>query len=249
MTNEAVTPTPEIPGFNSNNGANATEVNREKPNGVEKKPRNSLNYLPYVNAYGSIPTLFSKIQEAAVPKKFTQDFMSSMLGMSSSSHRAFPGLLKKLGFLDQGNVPTEVYRQYRDPWQSKRIMAQQLRIAYSDLYRANEFAHKINKDKLIAKLKALTGAGDDDTIISTVASTFIELRNLASFDEEQDIIGTSVSPKKSEPENVELPHSRKARQASLGVSYMINLNLPATTDIEVFNAIFKSLKEHILYED
>jgi hypothetical protein len=43
--------------------------------------------------------------------------------------------------------------------------------------------------------------------------------------------------------------SHKARQTNFGISYTINLNLPATTDVEVFNAIFKSLKENILYED
>ena len=32
----------------------------------------------------------------------------------------------------------------------------------------------------------------------------------------------------------------------INLSYTINLNLPVTKDIEVFNAIFKSLKQHIL---
>ena len=32
----------------------------------------------------------------------------------------------------------------------------------------------------------------------------------------------------------------------MNLSYTINLNLPATSDIAVFNAIFKSLKENVL---
>lgn len=35
-------------------------------------------------------------------------------------------------------------------------------------------------------------------------------------------------------------------QKGINLSYTINLNLPATKDIDVFNAIFKSLKQHIL---
>jgi hypothetical protein len=35
----------------------------------------------------------------------------------------------------------------------------------------------------------------------------------------------------------------------LSLSYTINLNLPATSDAAVFNAIFKSLKEHLLREE
>jgi hypothetical protein len=31
-----------------------------------------------------------------------------------------------------------------------------------------------------------------------------------------------------------------------GLHYNIQIHLPATKDIEVFNAIFKSLKEHLL---
>jgi len=32
----------------------------------------------------------------------------------------------------------------------------------------------------------------------------------------------------------------------LNLSYTINLNLPETSDVEVFNAIFRSLKENLL---
>ena len=39
---------------------------------------------------------------------------------------------------------------------------------------------------------------------------------------------------------------RMARTLGMNLSYTINLNLPATTDVAVFNAIFKSLKEHLL---
>ncbi len=33
---------------------------------------------------------------------------------------------------------------------------------------------------------------------------------------------------------------------ALNLSYTINLNLPETSDIQVFNAIFRSLKENLL---
>ena len=37
-----------------------------------------------------------------------------------------------------------------------------------------------------------------------------------------------------------------AQSVGLNLKYTINLNLPATSDIAVFNAIFKSLKENLL---
>jgi len=39
---------------------------------------------------------------------------------------------------------------------------------------------------------------------------------------------------------------RGESKSALNLSYTINLNLPATTNPEVFNAIFKSLREHLL---
>ena len=44
------------------------------------------------------------------------------------------------------------------------------------------------------------------------------------------------------------PEKQKLSRTQLGISDTINLNLPAMTQVEVFNAIFKSLKEHILNE-
>ncbi len=53
-------------------------------------------YPPYVNGYGGIPKLFAKIKEATVPPKFTQDFLTTVLGLKSSSYRAMIPLLKRL---------------------------------------------------------------------------------------------------------------------------------------------------------
>jgi hypothetical protein len=233
------------------NGQNG-ETTKEKDTEARKKVRLSVNYPPYVAGYGSIAQLFEKICQAAVPAKFTQDFVSTVLGMSSSSHRALIPLLKKLGFVDQANVPTEAYRLYRDGTNSRKVMARQLRNTYSDLYQAHEYAHKLAKDELASKLRTLTGAAEDDKNIGSVIGIFFELKKLADFDGVQENHAVvPEQPKKVESEQTPEPkiHSQKVRQASLGISYTINLNLPATTDIEVFNAIFRSLKEHILYEN
>jgi hypothetical protein len=204
-------------------------------------------YPPYVNAYGAIPKLFDEISKASVPPKFTQDFMESVLGMKSSSHRALLPLLKKLGFLDIGNVPTEAYKSYRDSSQAKRIMAERMRSAYADLFKANEYAHTLTKDQLTAKLKTLTGAADSDQYLPSVVGTFLELKKLSDFEAVSD-----GATKEREGETIDQDRdegdvaSRRRQVLPLGMSYTINLNLPATTDIDVFNAIFRSLKEHLI---
>jgi hypothetical protein len=203
-------------------------------------------YPPYVNAPGSLPKFFSGIQSAAVPAKVTQDFLETVLELKSSSHRAYIPLMKKLGFIDQGNVPTQAYKDYRDPNLSGAVMAARLKDAYKPLFDANEYANRLPKDQLIAKLKNVTGAGDDDQIVPVVASTFTELSKLATWD------GATPPPKRQvelTSENGAAPERGEREElgdGGLRLSYTINLNLPATTEIEVFNAIFKSLRENLL---
>ena len=63
-------------------------------------------FPPYLNAHNGIASLFPKIREAQVPTKFTNDFLASVLGLKSSSHRALIPLLKRLDFLDAFAGPT-----------------------------------------------------------------------------------------------------------------------------------------------
>jgi hypothetical protein len=207
------------------------------------------DYPPYVNAYGGIPRLFSKIKEAAVPPKFSQDFMSTILDLRSSSYRAMIPLLKRLGFIDQGNVPTQAYKDFREDSLSGAVMAQRLREAYKPVFDANEYAYKLEKKELQSKLKSLTGAAEDDPNIPNVAGTFLELSKLASWN------SSAQRAKKDVPQAVEVvgtpdePEHERFFKGRFGLSYTINLNLPATTEIEVFNAIFKSLRENLLREE
>jgi uncharacterized protein DUF5343 len=205
------------------------------------------DYPPYVNAPGSLPKLFSGIQAAAVPSKITQDFLATVLGLTSSSHRAYIPLLKRLGFIGAGNLPTQAYKDYRDTDRAGTVMAERLKEAYKSLFQANEYAWKLNKNDLQTKLKQVTGAADDDPYLPAVASTFTELSKLANWDgaappkrEVKESTNGTGTPERREREREEPSNS------GLRLGYTINLNLPATTEIEVFNAIFKSLRENLL---
>ena len=204
-------------------------------------------YPPFVNAYGKIPDLFTAIKSASVPPKFTYDFLNTSLGLKSSSFRAMIPLLKKLGFLDQANVPTQVYKDFRDDEKSGTVLANKIKEAYSDVYTANEYAHQLSKKDLVSKLKTVLGVSDDDQNLPYVAGTFLELVKLANF-KATKVEKNDTKTKITEEESILPDHSIK-RETRLGISYTINLNLPATTEIEVFNAIFKALKEHIIYEE
>ncbi len=206
-----------------------------------------VEYPPYVNAYGQLKELFKKIQEASVPTKFSQDFMSTVLGLKSSSYRPMIPFLKRLGFLDQANVPTKEYSQFRDTEKSRFVMAEQVRKSYPDIYKAHGYAHKLNKEEVISKLSTVLGTSKDDKVLPIVASTFLELVKLSDFEGEapaelgtDEGTGSPILPE--EGKRIAQPTGLPR----LGISYTINLNLPATTDSKVFEAIFKALKENLL---
>lgn len=213
-------------------------------------------YPPYVNAYGKISDVFDAIKKASVPPKFTIDFLNTVLGLTSSSYRAMIPLLKKLEFLDQASVPTEIYKNYREDSQSKSVLGKQVKQAYSDLYRASEYAHKLSTEELTSKLKTLLGVGDDDKNLRYVVGAFQELVKLSNFDgkiiHREKTKETQIEPIKEEPiehsENSKKQIFQDKTKAKFGISYTINLNLPATTEIEVYNSIFKALKENLLDE-
>ena len=210
----------------------------------------ATSYPPYVDAFNKMSDVFNAIKSAAVPTKFNQDFLKTILGLKSSSYFAVIPLMKKLNFLDPTNQPTQAYKDYRDDNLSKQIMANQVKIAYEDLFKASEFANKLTKEQLITKLKTLLGVGDDDLTLLKVAGTFLELVKLSDFDGKHKTSHkkpeTSPDDKPQDAPKNPLLNVQNGDEVKFGISYTINLNLPATTEIEVFNAIFKSLKDNLL---
>jgi len=201
----------------------------------------SIKYPPYVNAYGSLSKLLNKIKIAGVPQKVTRDFLSTVLGLKSSSYQPMIPLFKKLGFIDQASIPTQRYKDFRSDTKSGFVMAKALGETYKDIYQANEYAHKLPKKDLTDILVTITGASKDDKIIPTVIGTFQELVKYATFDVAE--VPEEIVEESEEESTSEVKERGKIK---FGISYTINLNLPATTEVKVFDAIFKSLKKNII---
>ena len=136
------------------------------------------DYPPYINAYGQLPRLFKRIQEADVPSKFTQDFLSSILGLKSSGHRPMIPFLKRLGFIDNSNTPTSAYREYRDDENSKFVMGEQLKKSYPELYKTHEYAHTLSKSEIINKLSSVLGVAKDVWLRSETLSGVLRRSSL-----------------------------------------------------------------------
>ena len=207
--------------------------------------------VPYLQAYGNLKKALDKITKATVPPKFTQDFLSTTLDLSGGGARPVVPYLKRAGFLTSDGTPTDLYKQFRNPSLRGAAAARGLRNAYSDLYTANEYVHDASDKDLKGLIVQVTGLGEDSKLIPSMIGTFKTLKEYADFNADGDL--GSVQQGSDEGEDLGGGSGGQGdgggsaeRGNNIRLGYTIHLNLPATTDIAVFNAIFKSLKEHLL---
>ena len=210
--------------------------------------------LPYVTTPGKITVALDAIKSAAVPPKITQDFVKTKLNIQGSTGDQITSFLKKINFATSDGTPTDLYRKSRNSVTSGYAIAEAVRAGYSELYTYNEYAHDLSEDELKALIIQITGAEPSSSVVRQTTSCFRALADLADFDYntsergfDQFELSQNIAPQNSSNGN----NKEVGVQASLGLNlgYTINLNLPATSDSAVFNAIFKSLKEHLLSDD
>ncbi len=199
---------------------------------------------PYMMTNNKIAPILSKIRSAAKPNKFTYEFFKQ-LGFASSNDRAIIPLLKKLGFLSEDGEPTEYYDRLRDSTDWEFVLGERIQDLYKDIYSINTEIHKQNDDDIKGAITRVTGK--DEASVGRYFATFKVLSNLAKFGSSPKVL------KETETTKVEqkLPVKKPVLSAEVGLGVLsfqhnIEIHLPATTDVSVYNAIFKSLRENLL---
>lgn len=213
------------------------------------------NNLPYMMSTGTLPKILNKICEASTPENFNHDFLGTKLGFPGGNQKAFIPWAKKCGLINEDGVPTNLYKDFRNPQFRGSAMAQALRKGYSELYLRNENAHDLSKPDFTKLVTDTTGLSHDNSVVKGIVNTFFNAKEFADFitkktkPKEESItkpieMGTPII--KSNDEN---PVSGlNKRKINLGIGYTINLVLPKTDDPAIYNAIFKSLKDNLLDE-
>jgi hypothetical protein len=124
------------------------------------------------------------------------------------------------------------------------VLGQALREAYSDLFTIK--AEPTDADRGLIEGKFKSAHNTSERVAKLMASTFYSLLPLAELKQ----VPTKQLPETtSEPKGqAESGHLREQHQTTHRptLHYNIQIHLPATKDVEVFNAIFKSLREHLL---
>ncbi len=203
----------------------------------------------YSNNYGQLKEFFEKIREGQAPSKFSQEHLKD-LGFTSSHHRSYIPIMKALGFLSSDGTPTQTYLEYMDKSKSKVVMAEAIRNAYKPIFLIKANPTKNDKEVIEGKFKSTFNS--TDTVAKNRANTFLALLDLADLEAVHPKVKTTPEAKDSDEESYNpKDNSYKGRnvekfKSDLGLHYNIQIHLPPTKDIEVYNAIFKSIKEHLI---
>lgn len=202
-----------------------------------------------VQVYGKLGSLFEKLRDGQAPEKFTREFLKD-LGFASSNWHASIGLLKGLGFLSPDGTPTGQYMEFLDKTRWDKVLGSAVKSAYSDIFVMKREPSQADIQMIAGKYKSTYNMSQ--TSADRAARTFLALLELADLSAPESIpkTETSIEAEEQQPEpQVTLePKADEIPRPGLpvGLNYNIQIHLPATKDIEVYNAIFKSLREHII---
>lgn len=203
---------------------------------------------PFVVSNNKIEPLLSRIRTATRPERMTMELLVTW-GFPSSNDRAFPRLFRALGFLNENGQPTALYDRLRDPREYRRVLGERIRDLYADLFALDPNIHAAPDDEIRAALSRITGK--DAETVKRYFSTFKTLVSLADLNAPAPVDPPAPTPAPpapapvaatpaTEPPAVPPPPHRKSEY-----HYNIQIHLPVTTDITVYNAIFKSLRENL----
>lgn len=205
----------------------------------------------YLTSTKRLPEILEAIQSAQAPDSFTVRFLEQ-LGFTSKGDRLIIGVLKDLGFIEEGGSPRKRYYEFLDQSHSGSVLAEGIREAWTDLFAINVNAHQLSKADFVGKLKTLSQGQLTDRVLDSHYLTFSALVKNADFTSHPS------APKKEQPEDkkekveedkkdkkkMEIPGEAGAKIG--GLVYNIQIVLPESRDPAVYDALFRSLKEHIL---
>jgi hypothetical protein len=204
-----------------------------------------LGKYPYILNTGNLKKFLETIPKIGTPPKITQPSLPT-LGFKSTADRPIVPILKFIGFLDESNVPSQTYKDFKVANKAGAVMASALRKAYSDLFEIYPDAYE-RDDKTLKDFFTPTTDAGEEVVIKTVA-TFKALCGFADFKAILEEVKEREEGKekgKAEGEGKPTP----PMPAGVTINLNIQLTLPETGDASVYDKIFKALRDNLLTQE
>jgi hypothetical protein len=230
-------------------GEDEASTIRESGTGpAEKSPRRKIQgNLPYTSSPGTMKRVLESIPISEKPSIFTTDFLGTVMGATGGSARAIIPIFKTCGLLTQSGTPTEIYSEFQTDSGRSNAALKMLKSGFPEIFKRNQFAHRATDAALIDIIVAITGLPKTEPIVRYILNTFQTFQQFAKKATEVAAVDSEEEPDKERDKGT----ARQSLGASesgpnVGLIYNINVVLPETTNVDVYNAIFKSLKGNLL---
>lgn len=205
----------------------------------------------YLVTTKNLSTVINSLINAKAPERVTNKFLED-LGFKSSNDRLYVGMLKALGLIDANGTPTQRYFEFLDQSRTGEILAIGIQEAYEDLFNLRKDAQNLSIEEVKNKLKTITQGQKSDKVLILMSNTFKALCDEADWGNKKTITKetqTIQEVKEQEKNTQALNNSQenvKINEKNVNLHYNIQIHLPETTNMAVYDAIFQSLKNHIL---
>lgn len=220
--------------------------------GSEKSPRRKVQgNLPYMTNHGRIRPVLEKMITAAKPDRLTQDYLDKIFGLPAGTYKTVLPILRRVGLIGADGSPTQLYDKFRSDDGRPGAAYKALENGFPELFKRSEHVYAANDAKLSDTIAEATGLGKSDPIVAAIRGTFRAFSSYLpdGFSSSDALRETPHSVRKPEVEHLdESPIERRGIGPLNGISYHINIVVPETKDAEVYNLIFKSLRENLLSE-
>ena len=201
----------------------------------------------------NLEAILEQIGRGQVPSRFTFEHLKQ-LGYGSSNDRPIIPVLKALGFLDSNGVPTDQYRRLKDPNDAPFAIAEGVREAYSDVFAVDERADKLSLDKLKGIFARLSDK--NQLVTDRMATTFRALADEGNFEraaaggdgpgDDDDDDGGGDDRGGGDGDGSDGAGGLGGGGGIITLRHDVHVHLPATEDIKVYDAIFRSLRDTLL---
>lgn len=226
--------------------AGAAEPEGDESGSQKRERRKIPGNFPYTTSAGVLRSALEKLPDAEKPSVFNNDFLGAVLGVTGGSARPIPPILKTVGLIDQSGAPTDLYSQFQTQTGRANAALQALKNGFAEIFKRNKYANRLDEKSLLDIVVTVTGLPRNDKVVRAVLSTFQVFQTFATGAKEEPF---SESPDENQPARLGRGLEGAAPPQSpspLGLTYNINVVLPETTNVEVYNAIFRSIRANLL---
>lgn len=197
----------------------------------------------YVYSASQISNVLTKIQSLGRPDKLTLTYIQNTWLLRNAQYGAVIDILEDMEFIKAG-VPTSYYAKYQNKSFSKTELAEGIKRAYPELFKAYPSAQTLSKDELEGYFKQNTGKAG--SVLEKIVSTFKTLCSQADFSP-VEIGGTDEVKIINQSSGEITKHPRVKVEPNLQIN--IELHIASDTPDNKIGVIFENMRRYLLSDE